>query len=386
MARAALTSGGRERRGEALNHNERRILSLILEKGPVSRAEVARTIDLSTPSVFRICETLLERGFLIAGGRTITGPGQPSLPLSVAPDAAFGFGISLTTDSVAVVLADLTGRVRGRRTLEGGVTGRVETVQRIADSLAALAAEAGVAPGKVVGVGFAAPGYFVGAGPELNLAGDLDEWSLIDLEQALGEAFGLPVIVENEGNAAAIGESLYGHGASHRSFAYVSIGYGLGGGLVFDGLPLRGAHGNAGELTTVLAPEMRKDRPTLSGLLAELRGQGVELAGISELIARFDPAWPGLDAWLARAKTPLSLILSAVAGVGDPSMIVVGGLAPEALIARLIQVGELHLEPPRRGVERPLPTVLASALGGDAMTLGAAALPFRAHLFAPWAS
>jgi predicted NBD/HSP70 family sugar kinase len=368
----------------ALNLNARRVLSLILERGPISRAEVARTIDLSTPSVFRICDALFEQELLVAGGpRAAAGPGQPSLPLSVAPDAAFSFGLSLTTDTITMVLADLTGQVRARRVIEGDVADRIATTRRAATGLAELLAETGADPGRVVGIGFAAPGYFVGPGPELNLAGGLDEWSLVDLESELGEAFGYAVQVENEGNAAAIGESLYGHGVNNRSFAYVSIGYGLGGGLVFDGAPLRGAHGNAGELTTILPQAMRADRPTLLGLLDHLRAKGLPLAGIGDLVARFDPAWP-IDEWLERCRAPLSQILSAVAGVGDPDLIVIGGLAPQALIRRLIEVGELHLERPRRGVERPLPRILASALGADAMALGAAALPFRAHLFTPW--
>ena len=320
----------------SLNSNERRIMLLVHEMGPITRAEIARTIDLSSPSVFRICDVLLQRGYLTPGNRKLGGIGQPSLPLSISADAAFSFGINLKTDSITLILMDITGQVRSRLEISTDIKSRLSVTSQIGLALQAMLAENKIERSKVAGVGLAAPGYFVGSGSKLNIAGGLDEWSLIDLEEELGKAFGYPAYVENDGNAAAIGESLYGQGKSQRSFAFISVGYGLGGGIVNNGVLYRGAHGNAGEITTILPNRQRADRPALSSLLKHLENSGIKLDGISDLVEKFDPNWPEFKDWLEKSKAPFAQILSSIAGVSDPAAIIIGGVAPLSLIQNLI--------------------------------------------------
>ena len=89
----------------------------------------------------------------------------------------------------------------------------------------------------------------------------MGDWALRDLEAELSQVLDMPVWIENDGNAAAVGESLFGVGRRHRSFAYLYIAAGLGGGLILDGVPVRGFRGNAGEFTGLLPVQARETRP-----------------------------------------------------------------------------------------------------------------------------
>ena len=135
---------------------------------------------------------------------------------------------------------------------------------------------------------------------QINAPKALEAWALRDLEVELSEAFGLPVWVENDGNAAAVGENLYGLGLTYADFAYVYISQGLGGGVVAGNRLWRGAHGNAGEFTGLLPPDVRSSRPTLPLLIEILRAHGVADAELNTIDTRFDPSWPGVEAWLER--------------------------------------------------------------------------------------
>lgn len=108
-------SQDRVSRGEKLRactETERRLLSLIRAVGPVSRAELARKTGLAPLSVTRLIADLLDRDLVTEGARVVAGRGQPSLPLSLARDAAFSYGVSITEDALSIALIDLSGVVR----------------------------------------------------------------------------------------------------------------------------------------------------------------------------------------------------------------------------------------------------------------------------------
>ena len=122
----------------------------------------------------------------------------------------------------------------------------------------------------------------------------LDGLALIDVEAALGDSVGLPVFVENDGNAAAVGESLAGVGRSLRSFLYCFFVEGFGGDVVIDGVPWRGVHGNAGEIGGML-PRDRYPSPTLGALKKRLEAHDKQFASLDAMLASFDPLSPGVS-------------------------------------------------------------------------------------------
>lgn len=359
--------------------NEQMLLNLIRNSGGISRADMARQTDLAMQSVVRLIDGLIARGVVAGGEKVIRGPGQPSLSIRLVPDAAFAFGVSISTDAVSIMLMDLAGRVRASNFQPMDVSAREAVVDHIRKTLACLLQETQVDRSRVFGVGVATTGYFIGSA-RINTPSTMGAWALQDLEEQLAEAFDLPVWVENDGNAAAAGESLYGAGQRYKSFAYVYVAMGLGGGLVLDGALVRGFCGNAGELTGLLAPGDRPNRPTLSLLMELVRERGVEIGGVAQLAHQLEMGWPGVETWLERTRAATTAIVSSIAAIMDPEAIIIGGLLPRPLATELAKRVSFY-EVPLRDRERPFPVVLAAEAPGDAATLGAAAIPLKEHFF-----
>ena len=360
--------------------NERQILDLIRRLGPITRADLTRQTELTAQSISRLVDELIDRGLLRTGARILKGRGQPGVAVELVPEAAYTIGISIMTDAVAVVLMDFTGVVLEEQLEPLDTMRRADVIDAIKRIVARLIEKRAIKPTRLFGIGVAITGYFIAAGTRVNPSEHLEDWALIDLKEVLSDAFQLPVWVDNDGNAAATGESLFGVGRWTRSFAYIYVATGLGGGVVIDGKVIEGAAGNSGEFTGILAPNLREDRPTLELLRQMINARGLEISSVSELIARFDPAWPGIEAWIERTRQPLIAIVSAIAAVLDPEAIVIGGRIPPALAKRLADETEFYAVP-RRAHPRPLPRLVAAESVGDATAIGAAALPLKHHFF-----
>lgn len=376
------TSGSPMLRAElrACTGTERKLLSLVRALGPISRAELARKTGLAPLSVTRLVVELLERGLLHEGARVITGRGQPSLPLTLAPDAAFSYGVSITEDALSIVLIDLVGEVREAWREPFETFDKTAAVARLAKIFEDLAGKAKVDRTRVVGAGIAVSGFFTGLRSQINTPLAMEQWALSDLDAELSASLGLSVAIDNDGNAAAVGEAVYGAGKILSSFAYLYVGRGLGGGLVLDGKLWRGRNGNAGEFTGVLPPDKRDNRPTLSSLREMAAAEGQVFASLDQMLAGLDLKSPVVEAWAARSAPDLNAILSAIAATLDPEAIVIGGRAPPILAKALIAQADYY-SAPIRDQDRAFPFLLSSQVTGDATALGAAALPFSGHFF-----
>lgn len=381
-ARRARISPVFRRRSEALtaNDNERRVLEIIRRSGVTSRADLTRATGLAPQSVSRLVEALLGRGLVEFGARQVRGRGQPGLEVRLAPGAAYSVGVSIMTDSVGLAVMGFDGRILVERTLIEPGMAIDAVIGRLQAEIDAAFTEQGLDRRRLFGVGLAMSGFFTGEGGRMNPPDPLAHWSFAELDQMFMQALDLPVWIENDGSASAIGESLHGVGLNHASFAYLYFTYGLGGGLVLDGKLVRGAFGNAGEFSAMLGPARHADRPTLESLRQALRDHGVEIASIADLAARFDPDWPGVSAWLDRVVGPLIDIVSAISGVADPGAIVLGGQIPPALAERLIARTEFYNRG-RRGETRPTPALLVSPVTGNAAAIGAASMPLKLAFF-----
>lgn len=368
-----------EREQIVASANERLILDLIRRQGEMTRADLTRVTDLTAQSVMRLVDDLIARGLLRFGATVSIGRGKPSPVVQLVPDFAFCAGVSIATDAVTLVLVNFAGTVVAQRVEPMAVITRESLTAFLKPALAKLLAGTTGARERLFGVGVAMTGFFIGKGTPLNPPQPLDDLALIELDTYLERALGHPVWIDNDGNAAAIGESLLGLGREHRHFAYLYFSHGFGGGLVSNGECLRGVHGNAGEFAGML-PMQNLPRPTLE-LLREMRAEdGHPVATIHELLAQFDPAWPCVDRWIAAVAPSMSLVASAIIAIFDPELIVLGGRMPRALADRLIPHIRIDNQP-RRGVQRPQAVVVAAETRGDAAAIGAAAAPFKRYFF-----
>jgi predicted NBD/HSP70 family sugar kinase len=216
----------------------------------------------------------------------------------------------------------------------------------------------------------------------------LDDSHASELPAQLAAATGLPVLLENDATAAALGERLYGAGRALRNFFLVYVGVGLGGGLILDGAPYKGAWGNAGELGHVVVDPGGRPCPcgnrgcleayfSLAAARAALgTGElGASELGMADLDARLSAGDAAVTRWLDDAAARLAVALAGVENLLDPEAILIGGDAsPHFLDAVLARLGAL---PPTVSArrERATPRILKATAGEDAGALGAAALP-----------
>lgn len=359
---------------------ERAVLGLVLRRGPLTQTSIAREIDRSQQTVSRLLGRLIQRGSLRQGERVSSGKrGQLSVKVEIVPDYAYSFGVAMLWDALAVALMDFSGRVIDQKLIAMRSMTHDEVVARLRDMLDALVDRWIADSTRIFGVGVGMPGTFMRETGQVNTPLILDEWANVDVEGLLAEDLRLPVWVENDGNAAAIGESLVGVGRWAKNFVYLYVATGLGGGVILNGELVRGTVGNAGEVAQLLPPKIYP-HPNLELLRQLVCKHGAEFETVSELIARFDPDLPGVSEWLMRVQDSFSLIASAAAALLDPDAIVIGGRIPTSLAERIIPLVDVY-DQRRRSDPRPLPKVVAAEAQGEAVAIGAAALTFRKYFF-----
>jgi predicted NBD/HSP70 family sugar kinase len=222
--------------------------------------------------------------------------------------------------------------------------------------------------------------FFAGERRWLSPPAYLKDWALMDVEPILADALGVPVTVENDGNVAAIAESLFGVGQRCGHFVYLHLTNGFGGGIIADGKLFRGFHGNAGEFGGVWA--LCADAyPNLELLRTCLAKRGNRFDSVEEMTQRIDASWDGVELWLERAVPPFRLLSDILGYCIDPQMIVIGGRLPKSIARRLIE----RIDFPRRHhgdtQPPPAPIMAVAEAPGEPVALGAAVLPLQQAFF-----
>ncbi|MEU2442974.1 ROK family protein [Streptomyces althioticus] len=247
------------------SHNTALVLDLLRKAGTegISRLELAERTGLTPQAVSKITARLREEGLAAEAGRRASTGGKPRTVLRLVPEAGHAVGVHLDRDELRAVLADLDGTVVARRhaALDLGagaeaVLGRVAAVvgelgAEVAGAAGAAGAArsvgaAGAAGGRsLLGVGVALPGPLDHRRGVLHRVTGFPEWDGFPLRDALAERLGgVPVVVDKDTNAVALGLAVGGEGGS---FAYLHLGTGLGAGLVVGGSVHRGPRTGAGE-------------------------------------------------------------------------------------------------------------------------------------------
>ncbi|MEV6107633.1 ROK family transcriptional regulator [Streptomyces sp. NPDC051940] len=245
-------------------HNDAVVLALLRAAGPagLSRAELAAGTGLTPQAVSKIAARLRAEGLAThAAARASTG-GKPATALRLAPEAGHAVGVQLDRDEVTAVVVDLAGVVvdsrRARHSLAAGaervVGATVEAVRGVLGRVAGVrggvaapgeVANAGRAAAPVLGVGVACPGPLDHASGVLGAVTGAPALDGYPLRQVLSDALGLPVALDKDTNAAALG--LIDTARPGDGFAYLHLGTGLGAGLSLRGELYRGPRTGAGE-------------------------------------------------------------------------------------------------------------------------------------------
>lgn len=350
--------------------NRRVVIEAIRRNGSASRADIAQQTGLTHQAVSNIVAGLVREGFLVEQGRREVDRGQPPVLYAVDPNAAHAIGINLDRDRLVGVRIDLDGAVTRRIEKATDYPDPQRAMELIARTARTLAEAAPRKRERILGVGLALP-----TGKWIDPA-DFPGWRSPEVRDELQQKLGLPLYVENDATVSAIWERLYGRGREFENFFYIHFGRALGGGVISDGEPLYGAHGNAGEFGfTPVYPDAAAFRAGRSEPLQ----QHVSLATLerdlgSPVDERTDPTRPEVAGWLERAARLLRDPILAIDNLFDPDAIFLGGRLPAAIREALVH----RLEPDVLRLRVPGKTYPVHLLPGeaaeDAAALGAATL------------
>lgn len=360
--------------------SESKVLREVLRQQNITQPSIIRATGLSQQTVSRLVAELSDRGALRQGRRIASGKrGQPSIVVDVAPEYACSIGVALMTDAMSVVLMDFSGNVRAHRHIPLAAMSRTSVFDYLNRTVDSFFATTGLDRGRLVGIGVGISGYNLDGRTRFNPPRQLDDWAMVELDHLFSEALGIPAWAENDGNAAAIGESLLGAGRKLDNFVYVFIAAGIGGGVILNHQLWRGVHGNGGEIGLILPRDVFQ-MPTLTTLYQSIARAGIALDGMSDMLDRFDVEWPGVAEWVERSRDPLSQIASSIAALLDPDAIVIGGRIPRSLAERVIPTIDLY-DDARRAEPRALPRIMVSETEYDSCAIGAAMLPLEKRFF-----
>jgi predicted NBD/HSP70 family sugar kinase len=328
--------------------NRRKLLRALVEHGPTPRAVLAGHLDVTPAAVSRLVREMISAGILEEGERfSARGrPGRQFVRVGFAAETLFVIGVGLEAFSQVVVVANLNGGIVAARTL--GLTAFGDTAavfDRIAEALAAMLHEIGVASTRVIGMGVAVVGIVDRSEGRVVRSAHLG-WSEVPIAAELRSRTGIPVVVENLLHSTNLAEHAFGVSKGFGDVLLVRASLSIGASLIIDGSLARGSLANAGQIAH--APTAGRQQHCYCGAVGCLeteasgraivaRAEGrhfVDLATdelgslskrLSDLLARADAGEAAANGHLRASGRALGRALEWPVATLDPGCIVLSG-------------------------------------------------------------
>src|ERR687888_119777 len=354
--------------------NERTVLEAIRGGAPISRAEISRRSGISKPTVSLALQSLLEANLVREATERPDGPGYGAVYFEPVAEAALVLGLDVGARFVRGAICDLAGAIRARQDVELPLAVVPEAVAAAERLRTSLFAASGLDPHRVDGVVVGVPGVVESETGLLRLAENVQGLEGRAFADELQTTLGLPVTLENDINLAALGEQWQGVAQGVDDFVFLSIGTGMGAGLVLGGELHRGRHGAAGEIDFALAAFDGVDpaAPQVAQLAADLADRRADPRAVFGAARNGDDRARAVVDEVARR---IALHVAPVAAVADVELVVLGG--------GIGANGDLLLEPVRARLGEWLPyppRIEVSTLGDAAVLTGALAVGLRTAL------
>ncbi|PLV57328.1 ROK family transcriptional regulator [Thermotoga sp. SG1] len=226
-----------------LGEVERRILQTIKDRGQISRVEISKILNISKPVVSQVVSKLIDLGFVKEIGKKESSSkgGRRPILLSFVSESRYVVGMDIGGTKIDAVLTDLAGNILKKEhvVLPSNLNKEklLEEIKRVMDPLLKY--------DKILGIGIGIPGTV----DENQLIKRIPAFGITnwDLKKELENSTGYPVFIENNANLDAFAETRVGAGKGFKCVFLISIGWGIGSGIVYEGKIFRGARGKAGE-------------------------------------------------------------------------------------------------------------------------------------------
>jgi predicted NBD/HSP70 family sugar kinase len=370
--------------------NQSRILRLLKEQGVLSRAEVARYLEITRSTVTLIAGELIKEGLIIPTGDSFVtqSTGRPGAALKLNPDGAYFLGVEIGADTIHLVLINLSGSIvyrermsHRRKTPEVVCGDLIDLVRRVWSKQLQNS-------DRLRGVGIAISAL-------LNTQGMIRKaptlgWHNVDLKTELLAKLPLPAFAENDANAAALAELSFGR-TGYSDLSVVLLNFGAGAGIISGRQLFRGWSGLAGEIGHLYLDPAKRQRDEESGSLENCLGRNTLLAAYRKIGGRAKDL-PGFLQDLKANGTAaekaardwaewLALAISNLADIINPKLIVLAG--PMSEIFPFVEHKVRRLLDERRFPTVEELEIRMCSFGEDTVALGGAALVFNGLFSVP---
>ena len=380
---------------DARIHNRRLVFETIFQRGPISRVEISGIVGLKPQTISSITRELLEQDLIVEAGRSSGLRGQPQIYLEANAEAGWSIGVHLDQNHCSILAFDLKRQERGRLSLRLDTKSPASAVRALSAAILGMLKDSDQPVDSVWGIGLVLPTFGSDVYDFDFSIQHWDAWRDASFAEELQQLTGIPVLVENDATAAAIGERIHRPDAGEANFVYYYVGHGSGAGIIIDGYPFKGVGGNAGEIGLLPVPgipanpvwsngtadtgEQVPSPLSLEGLAAAC---GIDEASLNDqfvdqMLAMRDHR---LMDWLAHAANVLRDVTAIIEVMYDPGFIAVGGPLPRAIVERLVDRAYPLRPTPAARHDRSLPRLLPAKLIEDAAVTGAAMLPIFVNI------
>ena len=364
--------------------NQRLVLQAIQAKGTTTGRDIAEQTGLSHQAALNIVKRLSDDGFVIGAGKVSGQRGQPALRLQLNPDGAYALGLNIDRDHLVLVVIDLLGKVRHRVYRDIAYPLPRDVVEFVLQETREIFDKRRIKKEKICGLGIAMPD---GIWHHLNdtTPGGYDQWKMVDIGTIVGSLLDLPVFIQNDASASAIGERHLGRGADYKTFVYLVISAGVGCGLIVDGKPFTHGLNHAGEIGNipVRVTGQRKailwNALSLFALYETVAAAGVQVSRPEELVESNPVIVAAVKTWIEKAIPAALPALLALNYILSPETVFVGGQLPSFVVENLCR--ELNAAMDASRTFMPMMSFQSATTSVDAAALGAATVALIGKVF-----
>lgn len=364
--------------------NRSAILEMIRKESPISRTAIAEHLEVSLPTVMRIVDELLAAGLVRPHNATEWSGGRRRSLLEFNSSGHVVIGVDLGGMKMFGAIADLGGNILQEADIVRHTSSGEENYRNLVRLIELLLSSPQIEGRKIWGIGVGAPAVTWHAEGIVTWAHSL-KWRNFPLKEKLAEQFGLPVIVDNDVNLAALGEYWFGAGQNSQNMVTMVVGTGIGAGIIINGSLYRGAHEASGEVCNLIPGRqyLGKSFEDFGALESLASSIGIANRARQLLKDRLNPrdleslasqdvftAAERGEAWardlLDETIDYLAIGIVSIIACFDPELIVLGG--------EIVRHAELIVDPILQRIRGALPVqprLVVSSLGSLAVVMGA---------------